>query len=329
MSRATVLIPNYNNEPFIREALESVLNQSFSDFDVLIVDDCSSDNGLDVVAEINDPRVRILKKDKNSGIVDALNLGLDQITTEYAIRMDGDDISTPDRFEKLICYMDENPDCGVCSSYLKSFGKEDKVTQIASEHKNLLSYLLFNSSVPHAPSVFRMSILNEHQIRYRSIHPYMEDYDLFFRLKDKTRLHVLPEVLYHYRILDHNSTVQNMHTFYDRYKSFYHQVLEELKIEPTADRIEMHLQLAKSIPPTYTPKEFFAYKSELKHAVQSTNIYPVSETENLIDRKYNSLFYRYADKSFGAGFSFLRANGFDSGKLKYLIKTSLKSKSTK
>ncbi|MBK6526920.1 MAG: glycosyltransferase family 2 protein [Crocinitomicaceae bacterium] len=102
----SVLLPNFNNAPYLRECLNSLYNQTFQDFVIYFVDDCSTDDSIEIALSYPQNKMIILRKDKNSGIVDTLNLGLDQITSKYFIRMDGDDRSHLERFEKMVGYME-------------------------------------------------------------------------------------------------------------------------------------------------------------------------------------------------------------------------------
>src|SRR3954469_1580225 len=125
MQPITVLMPNYNNAPFLKEAIDSILNQTFTNFHFLIVDDGSTDNSVDIIKQYNDPRITLIQKEKNSGIVDTLNIGLERIESTYIVRMDGDDISTPDRLMILYNFMEENPEIGVRGSQIMHFGNEN------------------------------------------------------------------------------------------------------------------------------------------------------------------------------------------------------------
>ncbi|WFT52817.1 glycosyltransferase family 2 protein [Acinetobacter baumannii] len=103
----SVLIPVYNVEAFVKEAVSSICNQTYKNIEIIVVDDCSTDNTYNIVAElaIIDPRIRLYKNDKNSKIVKTLNFALEQAKGEFIARMDGDDISTPERLEKQLEFL--------------------------------------------------------------------------------------------------------------------------------------------------------------------------------------------------------------------------------
>ena len=126
MRDVTLLIPNYNNALYIEACLESIQKQTYRDFKILIVDDGSTDNSVDLIEQFPDDRIELIKKTPNSGIIDTLNIGLDAITSKYMIRMDGDDLMRNDRIEKLVEFMDSHPEYGVCGSAIQEFGLSDK-----------------------------------------------------------------------------------------------------------------------------------------------------------------------------------------------------------
>src|SRR5574338_186617 len=116
MTRAAVLLPVYNAEKYLSEAIGSLLNQTFRDFNVYIVNDGSTDDSENIILSFNDPRIKYIKKERNSGITDTLNAGLSHVKEEFVIRMDADDRCLPDRFRKLVEYMDQNPETVICGS---------------------------------------------------------------------------------------------------------------------------------------------------------------------------------------------------------------------
>ena len=112
MPKVSILMPVYNSAEFLREAIESMLSQSFKDFEFLIVDDGSTDGSAGILAEYveKDSRIRIIRNEKNQGIVYSLNRGLKECTGEYIARMDSDDIALKERLDKQIAVLDKNPD---------------------------------------------------------------------------------------------------------------------------------------------------------------------------------------------------------------------------
>lgn len=289
----TVLMPNYNNGAFLREAIDSVLAQSFPDFRFLIVDDGSSDNSIEIIESYQDQRIHLIRKEKNSGIVDTLNLGIEHISSKYFVRMDGDDISAPDRFKLLVEFMEQNPHVGVCGSHIQLFGDLNDVWKMELDPERIKAKLIYTNSVSHAPSIMRTMVLKEHGVFYRNVHPYMEDFDLFFRLKNLTEFAHLDKVLYHYRILAHNSTVRNQHTAQSRRRGMYKQILTELEIEPSEKNIDLHIQLfVGDIPVTYPIAEYRRWINTLLSSNDRLSIYPKQMLHDFLAESWNGFFYK-------------------------------------
>ena len=126
MPRVSVVMPAYNAEKYIGEAIDSILNQTFTDFEFIIIDDGSSDRTADIVKSYSDPRIRLLANERNSGIVASLNRGIQKATGKYIARMDADDYSRLDRIKKQVDFLDNHPEVialGTSFSTFYSFSK--------------------------------------------------------------------------------------------------------------------------------------------------------------------------------------------------------------
>ena len=104
---------------YLKESIDSILEQTYSDFELIIVDDCSTDNSLEVIRSYTDPRIKVLCNEKNLGLAASLNKALDICRGEFVARMDTDDTCFPQRFEKQIAYMQENPDVILCGTHIR------------------------------------------------------------------------------------------------------------------------------------------------------------------------------------------------------------------
>jgi glycosyltransferase involved in cell wall biosynthesis len=109
MPKISVIMPTYNAEKYLREAMDSILAQSFKDFELIVINDCSADGTEQIVLSYQDPRIVYLKNEKNLGVAGTLNRGLQVANGKYIARMDSDDRSVPERFEKQLAYLEENP----------------------------------------------------------------------------------------------------------------------------------------------------------------------------------------------------------------------------
>jgi glycosyltransferase involved in cell wall biosynthesis len=200
----SVVIPCYNASRYLESALASVQVQTFTDFEIIVVDDGSTDNSkalLEAIAS-REPRLRIISR-PNTGIVGALNDGLAAARGEFIARMDADDLCFPGRFEKQVAYLRAHPDCvcvGSYFNYIDDHGARVKWNPRETEHENLVANLLAGDggSLIHPAILLR----REAVIRvggYRVEAQWVEDLDLYLRLAQIGRLANLPEVLFDYR----------------------------------------------------------------------------------------------------------------------------------
>lgn len=191
-------MPTYNVAPYVKEAIDSVLQQTYHDFELLVIDDCSTDNTVEVVRDIEDPRIRIVQNEKNVGLAENLNRGLSHITTEYVARMDGDDIAEPFWLEKEVAILDANPDIGICSGGFERFGTVKSLVRFPEHHEDCLANMLFECSV--IVPTFRMSLYRDHGLRYSTEAFPAEDYRFWAECLRITKMYNIQETLFHYRM---------------------------------------------------------------------------------------------------------------------------------
>lgn len=198
MAKVTVLMPTYNVAPWVEDAIESVLKQTFNDFELLVVDDASSDDTLARVKNINDPRIRIASFSNNVGLAENLNRGMALINTELVARMDGDDIAEPYWLEHEVAFLDSHPDIGICSGGFERFGTVKSLVRFPEHHEDCLANMLFECSV--IVPTFRMSLYREHGLRYSTEAFPAEDYRFWAECLRVTKIYNLQETLFHYRM---------------------------------------------------------------------------------------------------------------------------------
>lgn len=193
-----MLMPTYNVAPYVKEAIDSVLLQTYHDFVLLVIDDCSTDNTVEVVRGINDPRIHIVQNEKNVGLAENLNRGLALINTEYVARMDGDDIAEPYWLEHEVAVLDRHPEIGICSGGFERFGTVKSLVRFPERHEDCMANMLFECSV--IVPTFRMSLYRDHGLRYRTDAFPAEDYRFWAECLRVTKIYNLQETLFHYRM---------------------------------------------------------------------------------------------------------------------------------
>jgi glycosyltransferase involved in cell wall biosynthesis len=192
----SVLFPVYNAGLFLEHALISIFFQTYQNFEIIAIDDCSTDNSLEILYKYQEKnnRIKIIKNERNLGLIDSLNIGLTHCSGDYIARMDPDDYIDKERFKKQIDFLTIHHDFDAVSSWMESFDEKGflKIIKYRENIKDIKATLLFYSPVSHAASIFRASILKE--LAYRPEYKYAEDYDLWFRFLQKYKVGVIQEV---------------------------------------------------------------------------------------------------------------------------------------
>lgn len=209
----SVVMPVYNGARYIREAIESILTQTYKGFELIIINDGSTDNSEEIILSYKDPRIVYLKNQVNSKICVTLNRGLDAAKGEYIARMDCDDIALPERLEKQKRFLDTHKEVGIVGCDVIVFGEhqEDSYNQFLHSDDDCKAGLLFNSCFAHPAVMFRRSLLEEHHLRYREEYKGLEDLELWWRLSKLTKFANLNDYLLRYRIHSGQET-QNVST---------------------------------------------------------------------------------------------------------------------
>ena len=197
--KITVLLPVYNCELYIQTAVESILNQTFTDFEFLIIDDASTDATVAILKSFDDARIQLIEKPVNSGYTHSLNYGLQLAKGEYIARMDADDICYPARFAKQIAYLETHPEVLVCGTTYKIIGNDKRIT-LPEDHEDIKIGLLRGNCILHPSVMIRKKILVDYSIQYDTTKEPAEDYHMWVRLLSLGKLHNLQEVLMEYRL---------------------------------------------------------------------------------------------------------------------------------
>ena len=202
--KVSVLTPIYKtDERFLREAIESVLKQTFTDFEFLLLDDCPEDDREKVVRSYDDSRIVYLRNDRNLGITASRNKLIDLAKGEYLAVFDHDDICRPERFAKEIAYLDAHPECGVVSGWTKP--PCGGVNEYPEDDHGIKLAMMAGISMWHPASMIRKSALGD--IRYETDFTPVEDYMLWMKLAPHTVFHNLQEVMIDYRWHESNTSV--------------------------------------------------------------------------------------------------------------------------
>ena len=244
--KITVLMPFYNGEKYLRDSISSILDQTYTDFEFLIINDGSTDNSIEIVKTYEDPRIRFVHNDINIGLTKSLNKGLRIARGEYIARMDADDISHPERFDKQIKFLDKNQDIGVCGTFAKTFGSVESIWKHPLEDDHIRAEMIFTNPFIHSSVVLRSRVLKEHKIFYEESRRFSQDYELWVRLSGYTKLANLNNILVFHRLHDESAGgIYNV-----RQKDSGNIVklaqIKKLGINPSKEEIILHYGLSNS-----------------------------------------------------------------------------------
>lgn len=201
MTRLTVLMTVFNGERYLKQSINSVLKQTYTDFKFLIIDNASTDRSREVILSFNDPRIELVALPDNIGQAAALNRGLDMADTPLVARMDADDISLPLRFERQVSFMMDHPQVGICGTWGLAFSphKEVKWKRECSV-EGIRAGLIFGCCMIHPSVMLRKSLLDRYRLRYDETLGFSEDWDLWIRASAHFPMANIPEYLFKYRL---------------------------------------------------------------------------------------------------------------------------------
>ncbi|MCB2147282.1 MAG: glycosyltransferase [Deltaproteobacteria bacterium] len=207
----SVVMSIYNEEKYVASAIQSILDQTFRDFEFIIIDDCSSDATPFILAAFaqSDARIRIIHNDYNLGLTRSLNIGLDCAQGEFIARMDADDISLPMRLEKQLSVFSEQPNivlCGTATVHIDEAGRRKSLGKWPDDLRIIKWYSVFRPALAHPSAMFRREVLNQ-GLRYDETLKTAQDYDLFSRMQLYGDVTVLNSPLLLYR--SHANNISN------------------------------------------------------------------------------------------------------------------------
>lgn len=233
----SVILPAYNCESFLAKAIQSVLDQTFSDFELIIINDGSTDNFEEIILSFNDPRIVYIKNKRNCGLIFSLNKAIDFARGKYIARMDGDDICLPRRLELQKNYLDENPGIAIVATTIIMINEEGeesgkwKLDQQTLTSKIIRSTMLNENCIAH-PTVMGQAVVFK-KFHYQPYQKNIEDYDLWLRLlANGLHLSKIPEPLLYYRV--HSTSITELHLkkanfFFKHYRMKLKLLLNEWK----------------------------------------------------------------------------------------------------
>jgi GT2 family glycosyltransferase len=213
MPQISVVTSVFNGEAYLEECVDSILNQTFQDFEYIILNNGSTDRTPEILNRYADPRLRIIHQE-NLGIARSLNKGIHLANSELIVRLDADDYSVPQRLDKQITFMEQHPEIVLCGSRFELLvGKKtfDQETLFIEENKAIRKAMSCFNPFSHSTVVFRKKTFIESGC-YNEKFEYSQDYDLWLRMLGFGEAHILRDKLSTIRLSEHSTSNQNTKT---------------------------------------------------------------------------------------------------------------------
>ena len=244
--KVTVLLPVYNGEKYLHETMQSILGQTYTDFEFLIVDDGSTDQSSTIIDSFKDSRIRVLKNPRRLKLSGALNRGMKEAKGKYIARMDGDDIALPERLRKQVEYLDRHPEVGVCGTGIEIFGSVKNRRDIyPNTSEEIKAYTLFDCPFCHPTVMMRKDLFEKYDLWYDGSYYPTEDYELWARAVELFPTVNLDEVLVRYRVHDSSMTSSDWDAMDQQALRIIRGLLGQLEIECSEEELALHRNIGR------------------------------------------------------------------------------------
>lgn len=247
----------YNAASFLKETLDSILNQTFTNFELILIDDCSKDNTLEIANSFSDPRIYIVKNEKNLGAGGTRNKGIKLAQSTYIAFCDADDIMFPNRLEEQYNFMEQHPDIDICGSFVKLINEQGDITgkfTFPVKHDKIAVEMFLRCAFQQSTAFIRRQSFKQSGLEYKENH-YAEDYDLWANAIKRLKFHVIPHFLMYYKISDSQISSISFDKQQRDANLVYKQMMEDLGVRYNEHIIELHYELAHRKRKTF-PEEW-------------------------------------------------------------------------
>lgn len=276
----SVVMPAYNAEKYIGEAIESILNQTFNDFEFIIINDGSSDKTKDIILSYKDPRIVYLENEKNSGIVITLNKGLDAARGKYLARMDADDVSHPKRFAKQINFLETHSDIIICGTDIEVFGDgiEPYIFRQVCQPDQCAAGLFFNCCFAHPTVMWRNEVAKKNNLRYLNEYRGLEDFRLWWEFAKIGKIANISTSLLRYRKHPGQETKNITEKTRKAFDEFITQRLDEFNLELSGRERSIFFRYCSGDIYNFTVKDIDDYQLFAKKICKSSP-FPIRTTK--------------------------------------------------
>lgn len=309
--KVSVAMPVYNKAPYLKEALDSIFAQSFTDFEVIAVDDKSTDDSLALLRAYDDPRLKVVELSENLGHPGAKQVAFEHASGEYIVHCDADDVFHSERFAKQVAFMDANPEIGICGCWVKLFGDEDEMSEFAADDAVCQGELLFTTPVHDCAAIVRREVLVRHGIGFRREWPRVGgDWLFMIDLAAVTRFANLDEPLVYYRRGEQNISAKSRSM--EARKETTRLGLKKLGLQATPEQVELQMATGLTFqrsPDVALVKALHAWLGTLAEVNSRRGRCPEAVFKARADWVWNRLFYHLADLGVSLAWAHMRSSG--------------------
>ena len=322
--KVSVVIPLYNKAPYVAECLRSVFSQTLQGFEVIVVDDASTDDGPLIVEAMHDERIKLIRLPRNVGPGMAAQAGMDLAQGEYIIRVDADDIMLPDRFERQLALMDAEPLVGASSGHIRLMHDPTILHRVELEDEACKARMLFGVPLNQPATIYRRKVLVDSGVRFLpEWSHYGEDWLHQLHLASHTRFMNLDLPLIEYR-----KGAMNIAFGRDRatdLRGLYKQVFSYIGWPITGEEIELQLATVKCFPRPFTSGDVRGFHGWLRRIAALNEVHRTFDQRALqvqLDRLWNELFYHLPPFGWKVAAAHVQTQGtWTFSKIRYLLAT--------
>ncbi len=239
----SIIIPTYNAEKFISQAIQSILDQTYNNFELIIINDASTDNTKSIIETFDDSRIKYFENEKNEGIVFSRNKGLKLARGEYIGMLDADDIVYPEKFKLQIDFLEKNKDFGMVGSWARFIDENGKYLtgswKLKASPKMIPSIMLFKNYFLQSAVLYRRECIGS--FSFKEGFEIGEDYLIWYEILKKWKAWNLQQYLLDYRVHEKSITQNNIEFKREKEKEVFKIILSNLKIKPSDEESELHI----------------------------------------------------------------------------------------
>lgn len=290
MPKVSVLMPVYNGEKYIARAIDSVLSQTFRDFEFIIIDDGSTDKSAEIVGSYKDNRLRYVANPTNLGLAGVRNRAIKVSNSNYLAWLDCDDISLPSRLMEQVTLLDAHPKIGLCGTWVRTLGlNPERTWRYPADPGVVRSRMLFDDPVATSSVMMRRSCLAAEELQFNPRFPPAEDYDLWERISRMNGVCNIPKVLTLYRIHPNQTSTIRHEQQQKAVWTIQSQLLQQLQIDPSTEDQALHLDVGVNWhfkPDKVRLDATEAWLTKLADANHKSEVFPIDGLKHVLAERW-------------------------------------------